>query len=1073
MLPSISPFRRAAGATQFRRWILAGVLVLVAGAAGLARAHRVRARDPDLPSGLLAALAGQLGSVSSLAARLSVADGYRPCAAGPAAGPGMPDMTCAPAAEWIPPPRATRIAMLARRAERERTDPDALHVLAVVDVLAGRDSGNSLERSIQSLYTVTRTSSDPTSAWVDLSAAYVLSAERNGTTRDLLSAVEAAERALEHAPRNRSALYNRALALQRFGLVDVAARAWREYLAVDSASPWAAEARRRLGASAAGPSMPAPPPPRGAPPGVWTAYALADPQAARLLGQDSLLGDWGAAVLAGDTAGAARSLRYAAVLGEALRERPGGDQTLWDQVQAIRGRGKGAGLRALAAAHREYAIGHALYDSAKYVAAEPRLRKAAAAGSPALALWAKVYLANLHVYQGDGRAGEADLLALAARTDSVRYPALAGRELWAIAGARMKRNQHEPALEPAQASVRLFTRAGERENTAFMLGNLANSQFVLGDADQGYASWARALAILRPYRTSFRLHGLLVGFARVVADDGLPRAALRLHDESVEVTRRRGEAVYAGEALAARARLLPAIGGVAEAREDIAAAVAALQRAGKDRAFGWVDADLQQAQGTVSLFARPAQPRQAAARLDSAEARLDSAAAYFARQKVPFRGLPAMVTAADARLARGDLPGATRRLETALGMLEQRRDSIRVESRRAAVFNDARGVVDRVVLLRLAAGRVAEGLEIMDRGRASLAPAAGEASGTAAPLVGRPGEVGIEYALVADTLLAWTVSGNQVALARTVVDTVRLARTVIRLQELLQDGRGQGAAPLLKELHEWLLRPIQARLGPAETPLVLVPDGILGQVPFAALRDPVRGRYLVQDHPLRYAVSLHDGWKRRRAGRAHGVAVVADPAFDPREHPGLRRLPGAAAEAEAVVGEYQGARLLSGPGATRGAVLQALQSAGVVHYAGHALFDDERPERSYLVLAPAAGRPDAGTLSAGELGQMRLAGMPLVVLAACRTVNAGQGRADGFSGLAGGLLAAGAQGVVGGLWEVDDGLTRPLMLAFHHAYRRDNDGARALRAAQLQMLASADPTLRSPAAWAGFRYAGQ
>jgi CHAT domain-containing protein len=61
---------------------------------------------------------------------------------------------------------------------------------------------------------------------------------------------------------------------------------------------------------------------------------------------------------------------------------------------------------------------------------------------------------------------------------------------------------------------------------------------------------------------------------------------------------------------------------------------------------------------------------------------------------------------------------------------------------------------------------------------------------------------------------------------------------------------------------------------------------------------------------------------------------------------------------------------------------------------------------------------------------------------------------------------------VGSLWEVDDRLSRPLMIELHRAYRAAPDGALALRTAQLSLLRSGDPALRSPAAWAGFRYTG-
>jgi CHAT domain-containing protein len=46
------------------------------------------------------------------------------------------------------------------------------------------------------------------------------------------------------------------------------------------------------------------------------------------------------------------------------------------------------------------------------------------------------------------------------------------------------------------------------------------------------------------------------------------------------------------------------------------------------------------------------------------------------------------------------------------------------------------------------------------------------------------------------------------------------------------------------------------------------------------------------------------------------------------------------------------------------------------------------------------------------------------------------------------------------------------MTEFHRAYRTIANGAEALRAAQLQLLHSAEPTVSSPAAWAAFRYAG-
>jgi CHAT domain-containing protein len=74
--------------------------------------------------------------------------------------------------------------------------------------------------------------------------------------------------------------------------------------------------------------------------------------------------------------------------------------------------------------------------------------------------------------------------------------------------------------------------------------------------------------------------------------------------------------------------------------------------------------------------------------------------------------------------------------------------------------------------------------------------------------------------------------------------------------------------------------------------------------------------------------------------------------------------------------------------------------------------------------------------------------------------------------LSGALLSAGAGGVTGSLWPVDDRLATPLMIEFHRALRASGSAAAALRTAQLRMLRSVRPELRSPTAWAAFRYAG-
>ncbi|HEX2206651.1 MAG TPA: CHAT domain-containing protein [Longimicrobium sp.] len=1012
------------------------------------------ARASDDP---LTALADAL-EVTGVAPRLSVSTAFQPCTQAAPQGGTIVQARCAAAG----PDQKARLSRLAAGFANRRDDPAAMHALAIVDLVADDSSGRALDRSITNLRQAAALADEPAAPLADLAAALIVRAEHTQVPRDLLEAYEIAAQAVRQDSGNLAALYNRALALDRFGLVDETAADWRAYLTADSTSGWADDARRRLHAALAiGPPAP---PPADAPLSAYAAYAAADPQGARELGMDRLLAEWGEAVEAGDTARAAHRLRRAAALGDALEHRPGGDASLADMVRAIHAAVPNAtALRTLARAHREYGAGIRLFDALDYAAAQPRFAAAAGLGaSPVLQRWARVHLGIVRVMQGGAEEGQRLLAAQAAAGDTGRNAALVARARWALGRTLSQRERWEAGLRNAEASARLFARTGERENEGAVLSLASEKHFLLGEPDSGYAAMHAGLQRLRPYRASVRLHGVLAASADAMAADGLNRSAVRTMAEGVGVGTRTGDPFFAAEARLKRARHLATAGDPSGARTDVDAARGLVPRIHQPGARGWMAANLAEVQALLSLHADAV----------GATRRLDSAAAYYAGAQFTYRVLPVLVAAAEARLLAGDAAGALRRLEDAVRMLDRRREEIGLEPRRAAVFDAARAVVDRVVLLELAAGRTDAALRHMDRARASLAgtgrPLDGDVA-VAAPL----GETAIEYARIADTLLTWTVSSGGVHVSRTVLDTVRLARTIQEVETRLQRGATEvEVRPGLSLLYDWLVRPVEARLDTG-TPLVVVADGEIAAVPFAALHDARRGRYLVEDRPIRFAVSLAEARRTQPGDRADGVLLVADPAHDAREHPLLERLAHARAEVDSIVPSYPGASLLEGPRASPSALRSALARAGVFHFAGHAVFDDQRPERSYLVLAPAAHPSGAGRITAAELARLDLSRMRLVVLSACRTVRSGTSRAGGFTGLSGALLAAGAGGAIGSTWEVDDRWTAALMTRFHRAYRQSHDGPRSLRAAQLALLHSEDPALRTPAAWAGFRYAGK
>ena len=263
-------------------------------------------------------------------------------------------------------------------------------------------------------------------------------------------------------------------------------------------------------------------------------------------------------------------------------------------------------------------------------------------------------------------------------------------------------------------------------------------------------------------------------------------------------------------------------------------------------------------------------------------------------------------------------------------------------------------------MLSVRSGRTHEALDYAERSRSSFSPVDGTPDWSSRPLRAPQGQVALAFALVGDTLLAWTLWEGGLHLTIRPVRRADLVRSVERVRSALELRSADAAVlPALESLYDELIRPLRPRLGRSGTPLVIVADGELAGLPMVALRDRDRGRYLVQDHPIRFATSLRDPMlKAVAAGDRLPVSLVADPAFDRALFPDLQPLPGAAAEVEVIRRMHPHGRVLDGARAHAAAVERAFRDGGIAHFAGHAVFDDARPERSFShAIRAAAGRP--------------------------------------------------------------------------------------------------------------------
>ncbi len=981
--------------------------------------------------------------------------------------------TAQPGSRSRRPARSAASRRLARlHAASKGRNATGLHLSALLDLAYSQpDDVAAVNRAVEALHAARGLAPAASPVLADLAAAYLERADRTQSFADLPRAVQAASDALELDAHNLAARYNLALALDRMTLDDQARRAWEAVAERAHDSETVREAQSRAAALRSSPRMPQPADSDPAP--VWAAYAAREPQHARLYAMETLLPRWGHAVSAGDSVAAGRWLGLARAVGDALQQ-AGGDASLADQVRAIRVVAAQPRIRRdLARAHAQYGRAQVFIDLRVPKAALPALDSALAssAASPALREWVAYWRGVALFY--DGRPDTLAFRRAIARGEALGYPALAARGYWSSAIVPMRRGAYDFAQARLDRAQSLYERLGEREHLGSTQEVEAEMRLEMGDLPRAYAAAQRALLTLRPYRDSVRLHNLLMALARAATLEGLGAAAAALHDEDVAVAARVRVGPHV-EALAARARTSALAGDLASAEVDLRRAdahlrddVARWMEAGKPSADStyehqWLAAHL--AEGFVRLRMR--------ANPTAAVADLAPVVEFFqTRSPAVNRLLPALVLRAEARLLAGDEDGAMVDLDRSSRLLDSLSGGLADASVRAAMLNAGRRVFDRLALLRAGDPRAA--LAALERGRVSFGSARRSTRGLRGRMAAPAGAVVVDYALVGDTLLTFTLSDTTVRLERREVDAVRLLRAAEHARVSMELRAPTGSVITdLALLYDALVRPIQARLRPG-VPLVIVADGEMAGIPFQALWDTVRQRYLLQDHEIRFASSIADAHANapRQAKGVSQPLFVADPAFASVDYPGLQRLSGLAEETREIASRYADAVTLSDLAATPSALVSRLRSSDFFYFAGHAVFDDGRPERSYLLLAP-NGPGDDGRLTAEELAAMDLRGLRVVVLSACETQRSVSGRAGGFAGLSGAVLAAGAGGVVGSLWRVDDAPTRALMAEFHQVYRTSADAAAALRHAQLRLLHSTDGSLRAPAAWAGFRYAG-
>jgi len=363
----------------------------------------------------------------------------------------------------------------------------------------------------------------------------------------------------------------------------------------------------------------------------------------------------------------------------------------------------------------------------------------------------------------------------------------------------------------------------------------------------------------------------------------------------------------------------------------------------------------------------------------------------------------------------------------------------------------------------------------------------------------------LQYAIGEDRSYLWAVTPTEMTV-HTLPGAAELAEAIEPFYSTLEtSGNTEDAiAETAKNLSDIILAPVADKL-PGKR-LIVVADGELHAIPFAALSEPGKADYtpLIAQHeivnlPSASAIAISRQQVAGRTPAPKTLAVLADPVYtsdDPRLGTGsapsevpieiqrnlrefdlrsVARLPYTRQEADtllALVPANQRTAVFDFDADYNWATQAQLNQYRYIHFATHGFANPSQPELSGILLSlvnPQGSKRDNGILRLHDIFNLDLPA-ELVVLSACQTGLGTDTNGEGLVGLTRGLMYAGTPRVLVSLWNVNDEKTSILMSKF---YRGILEGgltpAAALRQAQIQMWQEyQDPNL-----WAAFVLQGE
>jgi len=636
------------------------------------------------------------------------------------------------------------------------------------------------------------------------------------------------------------------------------------------------------------------------------------------------------------------------------------------------------------------------------------------------------------------------------------------------------------AMKAYEQSLTIAKGMGDRSGEALSLGLLAKGHLAASDPDRALELFAESAALHRTLENRYGLALVLQQTGEVEARLGLREKALTSLREALDLRRLLRDATGQAETLAAMAMVEREQGRLQEALAHAEEAVGLVES---------VRATVADPGLRASFLASRRRTFELAIRLRMELGHAEAALALSERARA--RSLLDMLQEARTDIRQG-IPPELREREQSLAY----HLGIKARELRASQSEEKRAKLQRELTELLAeADRLQDQIRRSNPRYAVLDQPPLDAAGIRGLL--DADTVLLEYTLGEEKSFLWLVTPKRVESFELPRRAEIEAAALRSYEDLLSLEKKDAEAH--RDLSRLLFGKVADRL---PRRLVIVKDGALHYVPFAALPDPADpsgSLPLVAGHEI---VSLPSGsvldiQRRVLAGRPpaeKAIAIFADPVFNdsdsrlakprggkapappspPRaDEPVLRlqRLPATRREAEAIADLLPPDQVLLAldTRASRATALNDdLARYRGVHFATHGMIHADTPRLTYLALSAfdENGQPQDGALGLSDVYNLKLAA-DLVVLSGCETALGREIRGEGLMGLTQGFFYAGAERVMASLWRVEDRATAELMSRFYRAMLQEKlPPAAALRAAQLAI--RSDARWQDPFYWAPF-----